>query len=824
MKLSIIFLLMFYSLQTSAQSLKGRVVDSKSGDPMPFVNITLNNSKIGTATDLDGFYSLPRINDTVKYINLSFVGYKKLRIEYPETNIIIRMEEQTAVLDAVEILASENPAHRIIRNTVENRERHNPSNIDAFSYKTYSKLVITLNTDSIDDVIDTVQVNTIDTSYSRLDSSDHKLLNFMDNQHLFFMESVTERNFLAPSRDNETVLASRTSGFKSPMFSLFSSQMQSFSFYDNYISILGKEYLNPISPGSDSRYLFILEDTTYNSFLDTVFIVSFRPKKNYGFQPMQGLLYINAADWAITNVIARPFEETDMGITIEQHYKKFGDNTWFPVQLNAEMDFASISVNNVNPIGKIRTTLKDIKINPVLNRKDISRAEITINDDAVKDAELILPKYRTDTLSDRENTTYVFNDSLSKAENIEAKMQIINSLARGYIPWGPFDFGLDKTIRYNNYEGLRLGGNMYTNKKVSKWFRIGGYFGYGFEDQRLKYGWDMTMTIHKHSNFKFFGGYFFDISESGAPEFLQRKNYGLSANVYRFIKIEQWDEISRFYAGFTYDLFPKTHLEVKFQRENRYTIGDYLYQIGDTEDELGQNGFNYSELISSLRYAPNEKFIEGASFGKFAYELKYPIFYFQYARGFEGVLESDFSYHKIDALYENQFRTLWLGTISIIMQAGIVDKALPYSKLYTNMSNMTNAEKAIDRYASVADRQSFETMRINEFLSDQYIQILLRQDLKSLLFRRATFAPHIELVTRMAWGGLRNPDLHYNLPTKGLEKGFYESGIEFNNLLSNKIGSINASIGLGAYYRYGPNSLIGFENNFALKLTSKLIF
>ena len=76
----------------------------------------------------------------------------------------------------------------------------------------------------------------------------------------------------------------------------------------------------------------------------------------------------------------------------------------------------------------------------------------------------------------------------------------------------------------------------------------------------------------------------------------------------------------------------------------------------------------------------------------------------------------------------------------------------------------------------------------------------------------------------MAWGTLRNPESHFNLSSRSLEKGYYESGLEFNNLLSNKIGSITASIGLGTYYRYGPYSLDGFENNFALKITSKLIF
>lgn len=824
MKLKFIIIFLCLSAGIWAQSISGTIVDSKSKAGLPFVNITINGQAIGTSTDIDGNFVLPDYGGQIKFINLSYVGYEKKRVDKIFEGMVLELVELTAQLNEVTILPGENPAHRIIDNTVKFRDENNPNKIPAFSYQTYSKFFITLNTDSVDPAIKEREISNEDTNYIKIDSSNYQVVNFVKKQHLFFMESVTERSFLAPYRDNETVIASRTSGFKSPMFSLISSQMQSFSFYENFITIMGKEYLNPITPGSDSRYLFILEDTLYDSPVDTIFVISFRPKPNYGFDPMKGVLYINSGDWAIQNVISQPYESSDIQIKIEQEYKKFGDHTWFPVQLNAELNFPSLAFGDIIPFGRIRTSLKNIEINPVFKAKDISTAEITILDDAVEQATILLPKYRNDTLNLQESATYQFNDSLSKAENLEAKMLLLNSLARGYIPWGPVSFGFDKTLRYNFYEGLRLGGNMYTNDKVSKWFKIGGYFGYGFGDERLKYGWDTEISINKKRNFKFTGGYQFDIFESAGTEFLQRKNYGVSVNIYRAMKIMQWDEVSRYYGGFTYDIMPKMHLEVKLQRENRYTVGDYGYLIEhDGEDKL-QNGFNYTEFISSLRYAPNEKFIEGGGFGRFAYELKYPILYFQFTQGIRDLWLSDFEYQKVDILYENQFPTLWFGTFTLIAQAGFVSSALPYSKLYTNMSNMTNADAAARRYAALADRHSFETMRVNEFLSDTYFQFLFRQDLKTMLFRRKNFAPHLEIVSRMAWGTLRNPESHYNLPTKSLEKGFYESGLEFNNLISNKIGSIKASLGIGTYYRYGPNSLVGFENNFALKITSKLIF
>ena len=53
--------------------------------------------------------------------------------------------------------------------------------------------------------------------------------------------------------------------------------------------------------------------------------------------------------------------------------------------------------------------------------------------------------------------------------------------------------------------------------------------------------------------------------------------------------------------------------------------------------------------------------------------------------------------------------------------------------------------------------------------------------------------------------------IRYNL--KDFRKGYYESGLELNNLL--KVGYV--SWGLGIYFRYGPYQLPNINDNFAYK-------
>ncbi|MDZ7848317.1 MAG: hypothetical protein U5L96_17045 [Owenweeksia sp.] len=97
-----------------------------------------------------------------------------------------------------------------------------------------------------------------------------------------------------------------------------------------------------------------------------------------------------------------------MQIEIEQKYKRYGTDTWFPEQLNARLLLGNVSINGATPVANMRTYLKNVKIGNVLKKKNLSRAKVTITDDAVTDAPEILAQYRIDSLTEQENYTYHF--------------------------------------------------------------------------------------------------------------------------------------------------------------------------------------------------------------------------------------------------------------------------------------------------------------------------------------------------------------------------------------------------------------------------------
>jgi iron complex outermembrane receptor protein len=98
MKYLIIIFLFFNSLLFSQTiEISGKVVDSKTKQPLAGVNITTQKSSYGTATLLDGKFSLSgkiNLNDTLVF---SFIGYKKLKTSisnFNKSNKIIELVSQ----------------------------------------------------------------------------------------------------------------------------------------------------------------------------------------------------------------------------------------------------------------------------------------------------------------------------------------------------------------------------------------------------------------------------------------------------------------------------------------------------------------------------------------------------------------------------------------------------------------------------------------------------------------------------------------------------------------------------------------------------------
>lgn len=99
-----LFLIAICSIQLLAQVnetvLNGKVTDQK-GDPIPGVNIFIQNTTIGTISEFDGNYSITIPNDA-QFVIFSYIGYLKIVEPINNRNIInIVMSEDTQQLEEI---------------------------------------------------------------------------------------------------------------------------------------------------------------------------------------------------------------------------------------------------------------------------------------------------------------------------------------------------------------------------------------------------------------------------------------------------------------------------------------------------------------------------------------------------------------------------------------------------------------------------------------------------------------------------------------------------------------------------------------------------
>ncbi len=273
----------------------GRITDSASNEPLAFVNIIYNSNKNGTTTDLDGYFFIDS-KSNIDFLEISYIGYYNKKITKVQlannSKLEVKLIKNVYYLNEAIVLPGVNPAHRIIKLVTENENKNNPENCKTFSYLSYNKLFFTLDSDTLKDIKpeDTTSIG--------------DMKKFFDSQHLFISESISERKYKYPDNNNETIIAHKMSGFKMPIFSIVTSQFQSFSFYDDYVNLLSDKYLSPFSKGSTKRYFFQIQDTLYTETNDTIFEISFRPLKNKNFAGLEGKVHINSNGYAIQNVKA----------------------------------------------------------------------------------------------------------------------------------------------------------------------------------------------------------------------------------------------------------------------------------------------------------------------------------------------------------------------------------------------------------------------------------------------------------------------------------------------------------------------------------------
>ncbi len=815
-------LLIIFGVKSHAQQLRGKVSDRTNGVPLAFVNIVFDHSERGVTTDIDGRFVIKSIKG-IEHLHFSYVGYydttialKKVKTSY----LKIELRPKSYSLSEVFIFPGENPAHRIIKECLSMRKENDPERLTSFSYKAYHKMVFTAKTTAEHQADSVVKGSNqlcigisqsgpteVRSSSSSTDSDSVPMVeNIFSTQHLFMMESVTERFYKYPDKNKEIVLGTKVSGLKDPYFAAIATEFQSFSFYKTNIQILDKNYINPISTGSWRKYFFLIEDTLYEGE-DSVFVISYRPMKGKKFDGLKGVLYINSRKYAIQNVIAEPADSSnDMAVRIQQKYELTDSAYWFPVQLNTSIEFRQVFLNNSPLVAIGKSYLRDIKIKPSVKDIRFNNVVLEMDRNSAKRDSSFWQANRVMPLDSLELKTYRVIDSIGKEEHFDRTLFVLRTLGKGAIPMGVMDLQLDKIINYNQFEGIRLGIGLKTNERFSKHLQLETYAAWSGKNFMWKYGGAMDVLLYRKSQFHLKLDYKFDVAESGAQASFEEHTLN-NRSLYRDFLISRMYYINRIKAEMRFRAIPNFSWKFGFIHNDT--------KEGPTTDSrehprtISGPGSVFDEYFAEVRFAYKEKIVRNPLY-EFSLGTNYPVLNFRYTYGDfhnKGTSNAFGNFQRFDLQISESFFIPYLGKTSISLRGGQItgDKDLPWYKLYNGRGS----------YAAfyLETPNSFGTMRMNEFLSDRYFSVFFRHDFGSLLFGDKPFVPQPELITNFTIGSMGNnyPTIHYNT----LEKGYFESGLMLNAILKSGV----SGIGFGVFYRYGAYELPNVWNNFAWKMS-----
>ncbi len=816
---------LFFTLSIQAQFQISGIVTDSNNKPLPFATIkTSDNSN--TITDVDGKFTFKTFTQSGDFI-VSYIGFQTKTIAILENKKFysVSLSQKTDDLKEV-IVSNENPALTIIKKVIANKNNNNPQKkLSSFEYKTYNKLIVTANPDSIDGRIDSSSVyKDFNKKKINIDSSDYKFKEIISKQHLFQTEKVSQYQF-GNNKLKETVLGTKIAGFKNPIYEVIAFNLQSISIYDNKYELFETKYENPISNTAPGTYNYKLLDTVNIKGRET-FMIYFKNKHKRKTSGLEGVLYIDTQNFAIAKAVMRIKGVLDISGIHEFDYVPnekvwFQSNTTFKIVKGKNDDDIKILGGTIQFDGDVAEDFEprkkaasdftyllsesnnfDIHYNTETPIKNPS-LYIEIKDDASKKPEEFWNQYRKEALDQKSQKTYQLLDSLSINKRIEKRLGLGRKIINGYIPIGPVDLDLKKIISYNNYEGFRLGLGGITNDKFSKDFRIEGYTAYGTKDGVVKYNLGAGVLLDQNTNTWLNGSYTDDVREIASTVFAVDKRVfkiydPRPINISTFYKYTSWK------ANVQTKIIPKTEAVLELSRTYVEPKFDYLFNY---------NGQLYSSFIMttamvSIVWAPFSDFMQTPT-GRTESDKRFPRFTFQYTQSLPNVLDNDFSFGKIDFKTEYEKKYLNGQKTSLLLQGGHAIGDVPLTHLYNTMPNNLTKETIIQRI-TFAGRNSFETMFFNEFFSSQYVFFQIKHGFDRIKIMKKV-RPSLVLVTRMAWGNMEKPEQHVGPTYKTLDKGFFESGIELNKIYK--------GFGLGGFYRYGPNQLPEFDDNIAVKIS-----
>ena len=748
-----LFLLFAMSNAVFAQTKVSGIVVDKTNLPIPFANVVFKGSNTGIVTNEDGRFYLESPK-TYTTLIISSAGFSEKEITLEKSvnyNFKIQLSEAESLKEVVVFTGKtskkNNPALDILRKIWERKRRNGLYMFDQYQMEKYEKVEFDMN--SIDSAFMKNKIfKGMEFIFDQVDTSRVTGKTYLP---IFINEAISDvygDNKIKKVKN--IVKANKTSGFdgNQQILAFVKDLYSDYNIYDNHLTFFDKSFTSPLSKTGIDVYNYILKDSAFIDKKWCYNIVFYPRRKNE--LTFKGDFWVNDTTFAIKKINMAVTKSANINwvkdIYIEQEFETMNDSVFLLTRDYLMSDFALNKKEKSKGVyGKRTSFYRNHEFNkpkPAAFYKE----EVNFIDNAVYNkSDEYWNENRFENLTKDELGVYKMLDTLQTVKRFKQLTSFVTVIASDYIEFNNFDYGpIFSTFGYNEVEGLRIrtGGRTYFGPN-DPW-RLQAYTAYGLSDDKFKYGISGKWMIDKKNRIILSAGNRRDIEQIGASLTATNDILGRSyASSALFSTGDNGKLTNIRLTKLTAEIEPVKNLTFMVGVTNRSLESasptfsmDYYSTLPTAENPDGvvESKVRQSEANVQVEFTPNR---ETVNFGveRGIIDNPYSRLFVNYSHGFEGVMDSDFRYDKIQIYYKQPIIIGPLGRTNIIVEVGKTFGTVPLGLMSVIPGNQT--------YFSAEN--TFSNLNYYEFISDEYATMQWEHNFNGRFFAR------VPLIRKLNW-------------------------------------------------------------------------
>lgn len=712
----------------TTQTVSGFVVDSITGEPVPYAAVLLSATDRGALTDADGFFSLTTARP-FKGVQVSVMGYSTKTVARPRHGERMRIELVPTGMKLAEVVIKpkkekyskkNNPAVDLMRRVRAGAEKNAPERNPWYNYDKYERITLALD--------DVSEDGALVRKFPLL--KEHMDTNALTGRPILNVALREKSSRVSYRRDPESrkelVAGLRHEGIDDMLDpaatqALYEDLLREVDIYGNDIPLVRNRFVSPLSRIAPDFYKYYITDTVTVG-ADSCIVLTFVPH-NPASTGFVGRLYVDKND---STALVRRIEmniPADINLNfinnlkIVQEYDRAPDGSRLKTLDDMVLEAGLFSNGNQLYARRIDKYANHDFIEPADKGVFSLMAPSTVIGGASARSEEWWSRARLSAPSGAEKSVGKMMTGLRQNKFFYWTEKIVKVLATGYIQTGPqsrYDLGpVNTLVSYNDLEGVRFRVGGMSTANLSPRFFTREWVAYGLRDHRWKYSVELEWSFRdKTYHSREFPVHAFRATHSYNVDMLgQHFRYTNPDNVFLSLRSSKDDMM-------TYQRLSK--LEYILELENNFSVEASVAHSRQEESRLLRFTDGYGNSLGhlttagislKLRYAPGEKFYQTKS-ARIPINLDAPVIELSHTFAPAGVLGNRWGLNVTELRFSKRFWLSAFGKVDVVLKGGHIWNTSAFTNLLIPNANLSYTIQP----------ESFSMMKALEFLTDSYAQ------------------------------------------------------------------------------------------------------